>query len=183
MRMNDILFPVSGGFSVNIENVVNICCVWDAPWRTYLNLALNTPFSHSAILLIVGLAVINPCTVNYFYVGNHWHVKGLCGRCLSESIDWKYCQSCLPSFVNCFLSNLLYGWTLPSPLPCVKVQYIQTVCGWEGLGGIDCEVLLETIFCWSSTLYLRFRIYKIARPPHMGGGLRQITPFAKSLSR
>jgi hypothetical protein len=63
---------------------------------------------------------------------------------------------------NC---NLLSGSTLnPPPFPCVKVQYIQTVCGWEGVGGIDS--------CWRpilqkfKTLYLaRFRTYKLLDQP------------------
>jgi hypothetical protein len=30
-------------------------------------------------------------------------------------------------------------WFTPPPphLPCVKVQYIQTVCGWEGVGALS----------------------------------------------
>ncbi len=48
----------------------------------------------------------------------------LCGRCLSEFIDWRYSQSCWyfrPTFVNCWPSNLLSGQLLPpSPLPCVN---------------------------------------------------------------
>ncbi len=31
---------------------------------------------------------------------------------------------------------------LPPPFPCVKVQYKQTVCGWEGMGGWGVEL------CW-----------------------------------
>ncbi len=34
----------------------------------------------------------------------YWTVKGLCGRCLSEFVDWRYSQSCWyfrTSFVNC----------------------------------------------------------------------------------
>jgi hypothetical protein len=58
-----------------------------------------------------------------------WLVKGLCDRCLSEFIDWRYSQSCWyfrPCFVNCCPSNLLSGSTQPpSPLHCV----------WLGGGG------------------------------------------------
>ncbi len=68
-------------------------------------------------------------------------VKVLCGRCLSEFVDWRYSQSCWyfrPNSVNCCSSHLLSGSTLPSPpLPCVKVQYIQTVFGWERVGGVE----------------------------------------------
>ncbi len=50
------------------------------------------------------------------------------------------------------------------PLPCVNVQYIQTVCGWERmevLSPVEYHILQEF-----NTLYLtRFRTYKIARPP------------------
>jgi hypothetical protein len=39
------------------------------------------------------------------------------------------------------------------PLPKVKVQYTQTVCGWlGGGGGGGYLVVLETIFCRSLTL-------------------------------
>jgi hypothetical protein len=88
---------------------------------------------------------------------------GLCGRSLSEFIDWRYSQSCWyfrPSFLTCCL---WFNYTPPSPLPCVKVQYIQTVCGLEGggVGGVGDYILQEL-----NTLYLiRFRTYKIARPP------------------
>jgi hypothetical protein len=51
----------------------------------------------------------------------------------------------------------------PPRLPCVKVQYIQAVCGWMGwrlLSSVGDHILLEF-----NTLYLtRFRTYKIARP-------------------
>jgi hypothetical protein len=61
--------------------------------------------------------------------------------CLSELIDWRYSQSCWyfrPSFGNCCPSNLLSGPTFPpSPLPCVKVQYLQRVCDWKGVGGVE----------------------------------------------
>jgi hypothetical protein len=62
-------------------------------------------------------------------------VKGLCGRYLSEFIDWRYSKSCwyfLPSFVNCFPSNLLSGrcssvWGpephIPSLTHCIRVLY------------------------------------------------------------
>jgi hypothetical protein len=46
-------------------------------------------------------------------------VKGICGRWLSEVIDWRYSQLrwyFCPSFLNCFLSNLLSG-SLSPPLP------------------------------------------------------------------
>ncbi len=115
-------------------------------------------------------------------------VKGLCGRCLSEFIDWRYCQSCWyfrPSFVNWCPSNLLSGSTL-SPLPPSPVSkysiYRQCVAemGWG--------VLIPVGFCRSFTLYLtRFIIYKIARPPQTkprsGGGLWHINTCAKSLYR
>ena len=59
----------------------------------------------------------------------------------------------------------LRRFTSPPPLPKVKVQNIQTVCGWEG-GGVDLcwrpqYILKEfTILCLT-----RFRTYKIASPP------------------
>ncbi len=37
---------------------------------------------------------------------------------------------------NCCPSNLLSSSTL-TPLSCVKVHYIQKVCDWEGIGGVE----------------------------------------------
>jgi hypothetical protein len=67
--------------------------------------------------------------------------------------------------VNYCPSSLLSG--SPPPLPCVKVQFIQTVCGWEGvMSPVGDHILLEF-----NTLYLtRFRTYKIARPTKQGKG-------------
>ncbi len=65
-------------------------------------------------------------------------VKGPCDRRLSEFIE-RYSQSCWyfwPSFVNCCHSNLLSGWTPPPPSPYQSTE-IQTVCGWEGVGGVE----------------------------------------------
>jgi hypothetical protein len=65
----------------------------------------------------------------------------------------------------------------------VKVQYVQTV--WAGRGW-GCWVVLETIFCRSSTLCFltSFRTYKIDLPspnkkPRKGGGLRQMNTCRK----
>jgi hypothetical protein len=61
----------------------------------------------------------------------------------------------LPS-VTFSLVNLL-------PLPCVKVQYIQTVNDWEGVGVLSPAV--NIILQQFNTLYLTsFRTYKNARP-------------------
>ena len=89
---------------------------------------------------------------------------------LSEFIDWRYSQSCWhfrPSFVNCCLSNLLSGSTLhTSRLPCVKVQYIQTICGWEEVHGGVLSPVTDHILQEFNILYMtRFRTYKTARPP------------------
>ncbi len=59
-------------------------------------------------------------------------VEGLFGRCLSEFMDWRYIQSCWyfrHRFLNCCPSNLLFGSTPPSPLPCVYK------CTGNGKGG------------------------------------------------
>ncbi len=53
----------------------------------------------------------------------NWSVKGLCGRGLSEFIDWRYSQSCWyfrPRFLNvAHLTFSLHGSTLPPPAhPC-----------------------------------------------------------------
>jgi hypothetical protein len=52
-----------------------------------------------------------------------------------------------------------------SPLPCVKVQCVQTVCGWERVGVLS--PVGDHILQEFNTLYLnRFRTDKIARLPH-----------------
>ncbi len=116
-------------------------------------------------------------------------VKGVCSRCLSEFIDWRYSRSCWyfrPSFVNCCTYNLLSGSTLPPPpLPCVKVQYIlhiQCVAG----RGWGCWVLLETIFCRSSTHCISLDsestelLDHSKHKPRRGGGLRKISTCRKA---
>jgi hypothetical protein len=110
-------------------------------------------------------------------------VKGLCGRCLSEFIDWRYSQSCWyfrPSFLNYCPFNLLSS-SPPPPLPKVKVQ--QIVCGLEVVGG--CWVVLQTIFC----RILTFCFWPDSEPTNLlyhpkqnhrrGGGLRQINTCRK----
>ncbi len=65
-------------------------------------------------------------------------VKGLCGRCLQSL--WRYSQSCWyfrPSFVNCCPSNLLCGSSLSPSSLCQSTVYIQTVCGWKGVGSVE----------------------------------------------
>ncbi len=60
--------------------------------------------------------------------------------CLIGFIDWRYSHWCWyfrPSLVNYCPSNLLSS-SPPSPVPtspfpCVKVQYLQSVCGWGGV--------------------------------------------------
>jgi hypothetical protein len=76
----------------------------------------------------------------------------------------------------------------PSPLPCVKVQYIQTVCDWEEWGGGALSFVGDHILQEFNTLFLtRFRTYNIALPPqpnkNLGGegGLRQISTGRKVL--
>ncbi len=115
----------------------------------------------------------------------NWSGKGLCGRSLSEFIDWRYSQSCWhfrPSFVKCCTSNLLSGSTLPRPLfPVSKFNiYLQCVAGM----GWGCWVLLDTIFCRSLTLC----IWSDSEPtilldpkqiPRRGGGLREINACRK----
>ncbi len=69
------------------------------------------------------------------------------------------------NFLCLLLLYSIYLNGFPPPLfslPCVKVQYIQTLCRWEGLGGggvLSCA--------GDHIVYLtRFRTCKIARPPH-----------------
>ncbi len=87
------------------------------------------------------------------------------------------------------LSNVLSGSPSPhSPLPCVKVQYIQTLYGWEGVGSV-LSLVGDHILQEFNTLYLtRFRTYKIARPLQTitqegRGASDRYTPAAKSLYR
>jgi hypothetical protein len=61
--------------------------------------------------------------------------NGLCDRCLSQFLDWRYSQSCwyfIPSFVNCCPSYLFFSSAPPPlpPLPCVNkfTEYTYTVC-------------------------------------------------------
>ncbi len=64
----------------------------------------------------------------------NWRVKRLCGRCLSEFIDWRYIHSWLVfSTQHCELLPLypsLWFNSPPSPLPCVNKNtvYTYTVC-------------------------------------------------------
>jgi hypothetical protein len=56
--------------------------------------------------------------------------KGLCGRCFSEFIDWRYSQSCWyvrPSFVNCCgVAPLILYLVISPPLPCVNKNTVHT---------------------------------------------------------
>jgi hypothetical protein len=87
--------------------------------------------------------------------------------CSIEFIDWRYFQSCWyfrPSFVKCCPSTLLSG-LLPPPPPKVKVHYIQTVCGWEGVGGV-LSCVGDNILQEFKPLYLnRFNTYNTALLP------------------
>ncbi len=64
--------------------------------------------------------------------------------CLIESVNWRYGQSCWyfrPSFVNYCNSITPFSLVhLPHPSPFPKSNYIQTVCGWEGVGVVE--------LCW-----------------------------------
>jgi hypothetical protein len=92
--------------------------------------------------------------------------------CLIEFIEWRYSQSCWyfrPSYVNYCPSNLLSGSPTPPPplTPSQSQRTVQTVCGWEGLGGggvLSCvgDHNLQEF----NTLFLtRFRTHRIATPP------------------
>jgi hypothetical protein len=63
---------------------------------------------------------------------------GTLRQVLPEFIDWRNSQSCWyfrPSFVNWCPSPLLFGLTLPPPLPCVNkyTVYTYTVCTGYGV--------------------------------------------------
>jgi hypothetical protein len=78
--------------------------------------------------------------------------------CLIEFIDWRYSQSCWYFRPLLWIvASLPSLWpVLPSPLPKVNVQYIQTVCvcrGGGGGGGLLSCVIDHTVFCRSLTLW------------------------------
>ncbi len=97
-----------------------------------------------------------------------------------------------PSFVNYCHSYLLSGSPLSPPPPSMcqcTVFNTQTVCDWEGIGGIDCWILLETIFCrsltlciWSDTEPTKWLNHP-KQKPRRGGGLRRINTFLKQFFR
>ncbi len=102
-------------------------------------------------------------------------------------LEWRYSQSCWyfrPSFVNYCLSNLLSGSTSPPPLPKAIVQYIQTSCGWVGVGGgvLSCfgdHILQEfNILFWPDWEPTKL-LYHPKQKPRRGGGLRQINTCRK----
>jgi hypothetical protein len=69
-------------------------------------------------------------------------VKGLCGRCLSEFIDWGLLISCILSVMLLFsthlcdlYSHLLCGSTLPpTPIPWVNIRYTHKTSGFKTSG-------------------------------------------------
>ncbi len=93
-------------------------------------------------------------------------MKGLCGRCLSEFIDWRCNQPYWyfrPSFVNWGPSNLLSGLT-PPPFHVMKYsiyRHCVTGRGWRVLKPVEDHILQEfNILCLSG-----FRTHKIADHP------------------
>jgi hypothetical protein len=71
----------------------------------------------------------------------------------------------LTKLCKLLLSKFLTGSPPPSLPPSQsQVQYIQTVCGWEGVGVLSCvgdHILQE----FSALLLTRLRTYKIDLPP------------------
>ncbi len=121
---------------------------------------------------------------------NYKHTKTKCRLywCLIEFVDWKYSQSCWyfrPSFVTIAPLTFSLVHIPPPTLSKVKVQYIQTVCGWEGAGW--CWVVLETIFCrslplciWPGSEVEPTKLpYHPKQKPRSGGGLQQINTCRK----
>ncbi len=99
------------------------------------------------------------------------HLKGLCGRCLSEFIDWRYRQTCWyfgPSFVNYSIAPLTFFLVKlpPSPLPRFKVSICRQSVAGRGLGGGGVlSPVGDYILQEFNTLYpTSFRTHKIARP-------------------
>ncbi len=69
----------------------------------------------------------------------NWPVKRLCGRCLSEFIEWRYNWYFRPRFVNWCPSNILFGSTLPpfpTPFPVwISILYTPIQCVMGGIWG------------------------------------------------
>jgi hypothetical protein len=86
-------------------------------------------------------------------------------------------------FWNYYPSKHLSGSPPPSPpLPKVRVQYIQTMCGWDGLGVLSC--VGDHILQEFNTLFLtKFSAYKFLyhpkQKPRREGDLRQINTCRK----
>ncbi len=105
----------------------------------------------------------------------NWPAKGLCGRFLSEFIDWSqflaYIQSCW-----CFQPSFVSVLSPVAPLPFSLVQLYPPPPP-------HFPVWISTLYKEFYTLYLtRFRIYTINHPkekPRRGGGLRQINTGRK----
>jgi hypothetical protein len=74
-----------------------------------------------------------------------------------------------PRFLKYIAPLTFLSGSTPTPLPPipkVKVQYIQTVCGWEGTGGEVLSCVGDYILQEFNTQFLtRFRTYKFATPP------------------
>ncbi len=100
--------------------------VWAMRWKETGNM-------HIQIIHYLN-AIISYCMCDNTLINYKDTTKCRIYWCLIEFIDWRYSHSCWyfrTSFVNNCPSNLLSG---SPPPPKVKVQYIQTVCGWEGVG-------------------------------------------------
>ncbi len=110
---------------------------------------------------------------------------GLCGRCLSEFIDWRFSQSCWyfrPSFVNCCPSNLL-SRSIPPPPSCVSkyTLYMYTLCVGGG-GGVcgpqadkhmpqrpfTCQFFQKMTFCYGVFMV------NYSMPPWLGSSVNRI---------
>jgi hypothetical protein len=107
-------------------------------------------------------------------------VKGLCGRCLLEFLDWRYSQSCWyfrPSFVNYCPSNFLSGSPPPPPSLCQSTIYTDRVwLGGDG-GVLRCvgdHILQEFNTLWLTTFRTEEISYHPKQIPRRWDGLRQI---------
>ncbi len=65
-----------------------------------------------------------------------WPEKGLCGRCLSEFIDWRCSQSCWyfrpELWTVALLTFSLVQLHTPASLPCVNKDIVYTCTVWKG---------------------------------------------------
>ncbi len=129
--------------SLRFQFNVNVKCAKFLPnWRNCVSWGKRMSCRHGAVLYYLA---DNFCLFSQYFEGfmhglinfidtkasSKNNMQGLCGRCLSEFLDWRYSQSCWYFrliFVNCCPSNLLSGSPPPPLLMWISIFYTRTVC-------------------------------------------------------